>query len=68
MLMTRGPDAVHAMMQAQGMVYQELQRQAMMFSFVDNFRMMAIVCVCVIPLMFVMRGRSGSGGASPPVH
>jgi len=68
MMMTRGPDAVHAMMQAQGMVYQELQRQAMMFSFVDNFRMMAIVCVCVIPLMFVMRGRSRSGGASPPMH
>ncbi len=41
MMMTRGPDAVHAAMQAQGMVYQELQRQAMMLSFVDNFRTMA---------------------------
>ena len=49
MLMTRGPDAVHAAMQAQGMVYQELQRQAMMLSFVDNFRIMAFICVGVIP-------------------
>ncbi len=57
MLMTRGPDAVHAAMQAQGMVYQELQRQAMMLSFVDNFRTMGIICVCVIPLMLVMKGR-----------
>jgi MFS transporter, DHA2 family, multidrug resistance protein len=57
MLMRRGPDAVHAAAQAQGMVYQELQRQAMMLSFVDNFRLMAIICVCVIPLMFVIKSR-----------
>ena len=57
MMMTRGPDAVHAAMQAQGMVYQELQRQAMMLSFVDNFRTMGVICVCVIPLMLVMKGR-----------
>jgi len=68
MLMTRGPDAVHAAMQAQGMVYQELQRQAMMLSFVDNFRTMGIICVCVIPLMLLMKGRSGSGGASGRDH
>jgi MFS transporter, DHA2 family, multidrug resistance protein len=57
MMMTRGPDAVHAAMQAQGMVYQELQRQAMMLSFVDNFRTMGVICVCVIPLMLMMKGR-----------
>jgi MFS transporter, DHA2 family, multidrug resistance protein len=57
MLMTRGPDAVHATMQARGMVYEELQRQANMLSFVDNFRTMAFICVCVIPLMLVMKGR-----------
>jgi MFS transporter, DHA2 family, multidrug resistance protein len=57
MMMTRGPDAVHAATQAQGMVYQELQRQAMMLSFVDNFRTMGVICVCVIPLMLMMKGR-----------
>jgi len=57
MLMTRGPNSVHAAIQAQGMIYQELQRQAMMMSFVDNFRTMAIICLFVIPLMLVMRGR-----------
>ncbi len=57
MMMTRAPDAVHAAVQAQGMVYQELQRQAMMLSFVDNFRTMAVICVGVIPLMLVMKGR-----------
>jgi MFS transporter, DHA2 family, multidrug resistance protein len=57
MLMMREPDSVHAAIQAQGVVYQELQRQAMMLSFVDNFRTMAVICVFVIPLMLVMKGR-----------
>ena len=57
MLMLHRADSVHAAVQAQGMVYQELQRQAMMLSFVDNFRTMAIICVCVIPLMLMMKGR-----------
>jgi MFS transporter, DHA2 family, multidrug resistance protein len=58
MLMMRGPDSsVHAAVQAQGLMYQELQRQAMMMSFVDNFRTMAIICLLVIPLMLVMKGR-----------
>jgi hypothetical protein len=61
MLMARGPDAVHAAVQAQGMVYHQVQRQAMMMSFVDNFRIMALICVCVIPLMLLMKGRSSDG-------
>jgi hypothetical protein len=57
MFMLHQPDSVHAAVQAQGMMNQELQRQAMMLSFVDNFRTMAIICVCVIPLMLVMKSR-----------
>jgi DHA2 family multidrug resistance protein len=53
----RGSDAAHAAIQAHAVMYQQLQRQANMLSFVDNFRTMAIICVCVIPLMFVMKGR-----------
>jgi MFS transporter, DHA2 family, multidrug resistance protein len=56
-LMRHEADSVHAAIQAHGLVYQELQRQAMMLSFVDNFRTMAVICVCVIPLMLVMKGR-----------
>ncbi len=66
-LITRGADAARAVSQAHGLLYQELQRQAMMLSFVDDFRVMALVCLCVLPLMFLMRGgRPRSGG--PPVH
>jgi DHA2 family multidrug resistance protein len=53
----RGSNAVHAAVQAHAVLYGQLQRQATMLSFVDNFRTMAIVCVCVIPLMFVIKGR-----------
>src|SRR5690348_10571647 len=52
-----GSDAAHAIVQAHAVLYGQLQRQATMLSFVDNFRTMAIICICVIPLMFVMKGR-----------
>jgi DHA2 family multidrug resistance protein len=68
MMMTKGPDAVHAATQARGMIYAQLQRQAMMLSFVDNFRMMALVCVAVIPLMLIMKGRSNSRDGRPSTH
>ena len=40
------------------LVYEQLQRQAMMLSFVDNFRLMGTICLCVLPLLFVMKQRS----------
>jgi MFS transporter, DHA2 family, multidrug resistance protein len=67
-MMTRGMDAAHAAMQAHAMIYQELQRQAMMLSFVDNFWIMSVICVGVIPLMFAMKKRKGPAGARAPVH
>jgi DHA2 family multidrug resistance protein len=64
----RGSDAAHAASQAHAMVYQGLQRQASMLSFVDNFRIMSIICLCVIPLMFIMKARKSKGGDAPPMH
>ncbi len=56
-LTTRGVDATHAAFEAQALVYQQLQRQATMLSFVDNFRLMGTICILVIPLMFLMKRR-----------
>ncbi len=67
-MMTKAPDAVHAAVQAKGMIYLQLQRQAMMLSFVDNFRTMAFICVAVIPLMLVMKGRSNTGARGSSRH
>jgi len=68
-MMARGSDAVHAAMQAHATVYLQLQRQAMMLSFVDNFWIMSVVCIGVIPLMFIMKKRKlTSGGTRVPMH
>jgi|HubBroStandDraft_6_1064221.scaffolds.fasta_scaffold05865_2 DHA2 family multidrug resistance protein len=52
---SRGMDAAHASGQAQGLLYAQMQRQASMLSFVDNFWLMGMICLGVIPLMFVMK-------------
>ncbi|MBZ5694048.1 MAG: DHA2 family efflux MFS transporter permease subunit [Acidobacteriia bacterium] len=57
LLVTRGADAARAVLEAHGLVYQQMQRQAMMLAFLDDFRIMAIVCLCVVPLMFLMKRR-----------
>ena len=37
----------------------------MMFSFVDNFWMMTVICVAVIPLLFLMKkAKPGRGRVS----
>jgi DHA2 family multidrug resistance protein len=65
LLTSRGLDAPHAVVEAYGMVYQQLQRQAMMLSFVDNFWLMAMICLCVIPLLFIMRKPKPNAGRVP---
>ena len=67
-MMARGMNAVDAAMQAHATVYMQLQRQAMMLSFVDNFWIMSVVCVGVIPLMFIMKKRKGASTGRVPVH
>ncbi len=55
MLLHQGSGAVEAARQAQGLVYQLVQQQAAMLSFVDNFWVMGVICLCAIPLMFLMK-------------
>jgi DHA2 family multidrug resistance protein len=55
LLMSRGAGAPRAAVQAHGLLYGQLQRQSMMLSFVDNFWLMAMICLGVIPLMFMMK-------------
>jgi len=66
-MMTRGADAARAVMEAQGLIYRELQRQSMMLAFADCFWFVEILCLSVIPLIFMMRKRKGRGDRAP-VH
>jgi DHA2 family multidrug resistance protein len=66
-LMSYGSSATHAAAQAQGMVYNVVQRQSAMLAFVDNFKMLGVIFLAVIPALLLMRKpRVPAGGA--PVH
>ena len=55
MLMSKGADAVQAMQQALGVVYGMVSRQAMMKAFIDNFWLLGVTFLAVIPLIFFMK-------------
>jgi DHA2 family multidrug resistance protein len=55
MFLSKGGDAVHAAAQAQQMLYNMVQRQAMLLSFLENFRLLAFTFLAVIPLMFFLK-------------
>ena len=44
-----------AMQQAYGLLQLNVQRQASMLSYIDNFRVLAIVSVCLIPFVFLVK-------------
>jgi DHA2 family multidrug resistance protein len=50
-----------------GMVYQEVQRQAVVLAFVDDFRLIAYIFFFLTPLAFVMR-KQKSHGPAPSAH
>ena len=48
-----GSSAAHH--QACGLIYQTLQQQASLWSYVDLFRMLVIVCLACVPLVFLFK-------------
>src|SRR5208282_1309440 len=61
LLHIRGSSMADAAQQAQLMLYGELQRQSAMLSFIDVYWLLGVVCLAMIPLMFIMkRGRKQS--------
>jgi len=50
-----GSDSVTAAHQSLGMLYQTLQQQAALLSFVEAFRVMGVLFLVVVPLVFLMR-------------
>ena len=52
--------------QAYGLLQSGVQRQASMLSYIDNFRILAIVSLCLIPLVFLVK--KPRRGGDIPVH
>ncbi len=54
-LAAQGADAALAQNQAHGMLYRMVQRQAGALSFVDNFWLLGVIFLAMIPPLFLMR-------------
>jgi DHA2 family multidrug resistance protein len=54
---------VEATQQAIGRVGQILEKQAELWSYVDDFRYMAIACFCCVPLVWLLRKVRARAGA-----
>src|SRR5271168_185330 len=66
-LISYGSNASHAAVQAKGMVYNLVQSQSVMLAFIDNFKMLGVVFLAVIPVLLMMKKpRVPAGGV--PVH
>jgi DHA2 family multidrug resistance protein len=53
--LARGADAATATQRAYAALYGMVQRQAALISFLDGFRLLALVFVLMVPLVLLMR-------------
>jgi DHA2 family multidrug resistance protein len=66
-LIAAGSSVSQAAQQAQGLVLGNVQRQAAMLAFLDNFKLLGVVFFAVIPILLLLK-KPKLGGASPPAH
>jgi len=64
-LISYGSSAAHAAVQSNGLIYTLVQRQSAMFAFVDNFKMLGVIFLAVIPVLIFMRRPKVSAGGVP---
>jgi DHA2 family multidrug resistance protein len=67
-LMARGSSPAGAMDRAVALTGRALDRQALLWSYVDDFRYMALVCFLCVPLVFLLKKAVRKGGAVSPGH
>jgi len=54
-------DPVEATRRAQGIIYGELQRQSLLWAFVENFRMLAFISLGCIAIVFLLKSVKAQG-------
>ncbi len=67
-LVAGGASAPDAARQAQGLAYGTLLRQASMMAFADTFWVMGVLCIILLPLIFLMRKTHAGRGPLPAEH
>lgn len=60
-----GGDPVQAAARAQALVYGLVQRQAAMLAFIDDFWLLGVTCLAIIPLMLLMKKTRPHGKGAP---
>ena len=68
MLMAQGASSVAAHLQAQGLLYGNLVRQANMLAYVDAYWLLGWTFIAMIPFMFFMKSAKPRTGASVAAH
>jgi DHA2 family multidrug resistance protein len=58
----RGADAVTATQRAYAALYGMVQKQAAMLSFLDGFKIVALVFLVLVPFVFIMKKPAHHGG------
>jgi DHA2 family multidrug resistance protein len=66
-LVSAGSGLAQASAQAHGMIYNTVQRQAAMLAFIDNFKMLGVVFLAVVPVLLLLKKPKGRSG-DVPVH
>jgi MFS transporter, DHA2 family, multidrug resistance protein len=67
-LFSQFSDHVTAQNQAVGQVGQILSQQASLWSYVDDFRYMAIACFACVPIVWIVKRVRARAGAAAPAH
>lgn len=58
-------DSATAQSRALGMMYGIVQQQTVLFAYVDVFRLLAMMCMCCIPIVLLLKkARAGSGAVA----
>lgn len=67
-MMAQGGSAVDALQRAQAVIAANLQQQAQLLSFLDDFLLLAVLFGALIPLAFLLRRRPAGAGPAPAAH
>jgi DHA2 family multidrug resistance protein len=67
-LAAQGANSTTALRQAYGLMNESLNGQARLWSYVDDFRYMAVVCFGCVPLVFALKKAVAKRGATPAAH
>jgi DHA2 family multidrug resistance protein len=57
-LAAQGAPPVAAQHQAYGLIYEKLQQQASLWAYLDQFRLLALACAVLVPLVFLFKKSS----------